>query len=115
MSARPTSGGPGKDIDHVTALVTEVSPDRDAAAGGSVRRVRTTAGMDTTRSGSARRDMRQQRESMTMTSMAVHESRAELVRYFAWGYLSRRELNDRLKHAAPAEHLPSARPSPRAA
>jgi len=24
-------------------------------------------------------------------------SRAELVRYFAWGYLSRRELNERLR------------------
>jgi hypothetical protein len=71
--------------------------------------------MDTTRSGSARRNLRQQRDSMMMSSMVQRESRAELVRYFAWGYLSRRELNDRLKHAAPAEHLPSARPSPRAA
>jgi hypothetical protein len=57
--------------------------------------------------------MRQQRGSMT--SSVTRESRAELVRYFAWGYLSRRELNERLKDAAPAEHLPSGRPSPRAA
>ncbi len=27
-------------------------------------------------------------------------TRAELVRYFAWGYLSRRELNERLRPAA---------------
>jgi hypothetical protein len=27
----------------------------------------------------------------------VPHSRAELLRYFAWGYLSRRELNERLK------------------
>jgi hypothetical protein len=69
--------------------------------------------MDTTRSGSARRTMREQRG--LMMSSTTRESRAELVRYFAWGYLSRRELNERLKHAAPAEHLPSAGPSPRAA
>jgi hypothetical protein len=29
--------------------------------------------------------------------MYLSPSRAELVRYFAWGYLSRRELNARLK------------------
>ena len=29
--------------------------------------------------------------------MHLSPSRAELVRYFAWGYLSRRELNVRLK------------------
>jgi hypothetical protein len=28
-------------------------------------------------------------------------SRAEMVRYFAWGYLSRRELNERLRHVEP--------------
>jgi hypothetical protein len=28
-------------------------------------------------------------------------SRAEMVRYFAWGYLSRRELNQRLRHVEP--------------
>jgi hypothetical protein len=28
--------------------------------------------------------------------MYLSPTRAELVRYFAWGYLSRRELNDRL-------------------
>jgi len=31
------------------------------------------------------------------------QSRAELVRYFAWGYLSRRELNERLRQLAPQE------------
>jgi hypothetical protein len=30
----------------------------------------------------------------------VPQTRAELVRYFAWGYLSRRELTERLKHTA---------------
>ena len=30
-------------------------------------------------------------------------SRAELVRYFAWGYLSRRELNERLRQLEPRE------------
>ena len=29
-------------------------------------------------------------------------SRAELVRYFAWGYFSRRELNDRLRRDEPS-------------
>ena len=33
---------------------------------------------------------------------ALSISRAELVRYFAWGYLSRRELNERLKVLAPS-------------
>ena len=31
---------------------------------------------------------------------SVLPNRAELVRYFAWGYLSRRELNERLRHLA---------------
>ncbi len=29
--------------------------------------------------------------------MHLSPGRAELVRYFAWGYLSRRELNDKLE------------------
>lgn len=28
-------------------------------------------------------------------------TRAELLRFFAWGYLSRRELNERLRHTTP--------------
>jgi hypothetical protein len=32
----------------------------------------------------------------------VPHSRAELLRYFAWGYLSRRELNERLRSINPA-------------
>jgi hypothetical protein len=28
-------------------------------------------------------------------------TRAELVRFFAWGYFSRRELNERLRHTDP--------------
>jgi len=36
--------------------------------------------------------------------MYLSPSRAELVRYFAWGYLSRRELNARLKGAEAEEN-----------
>ena len=40
----------------------------------------------------------------------VPQSRAELVRFFAWGYLSRRELNERLRLARfkPREMHPAA-------
>ena len=33
--------------------------------------------------------------------LRISPSRAELVRYFAWGYLSRRELTDRLRRSGP--------------
>ncbi len=35
-------------------------------------------------------------------------SRAELVRYFAWGYLSRRELNARLRELNANHHVAAA-------
>jgi hypothetical protein len=41
-------------------------------------------------------------------------TRAELVRYFAWGYLSRRELNERLR-TEPREHDSPQPPVPTAA
>ena len=34
-------------------------------------------------------------------STYLSPTRADLVRYFAWGYLSRRELNARLRQAQP--------------
>lgn len=48
----------------------------------------------------------------TVTEQPPH-SRAEMVRFFAWGYLSRRELNERLKaieslDTAEAMHTPAA-------
>jgi hypothetical protein len=41
--------------------------------------------------------------------MHLSPTRAELVRYFAWGYLSRRELNELLARNNPEEH--STRPA----
>ena len=35
-------------------------------------------------------------------------TRAELVRYFAWGYLSRRELNEHLRQLEPQERRTAA-------
>jgi hypothetical protein len=41
-------------------------------------------------------------------SSVVHLSptRAELVRFFAWGYFSRRELNERLRESEPRKRGP---------
>jgi hypothetical protein len=39
--------------------------------------------------------------------MHLSPTRAELVRYFAWGYLSRRELNE-LLHKNPESKRPAA-------
>jgi hypothetical protein len=41
--------------------------------------------------------------------MHLSPTRAELVRYFAWGYLSRRELNELLARNKPEDH--SSRPA----
>ena len=48
---------------------------------------RMSAGMD---------EARPRLRPLDLADQAPH-SRAELVRYFAWGYLSRRELTDRLR------------------
>jgi hypothetical protein len=45
----------------------------------------------------------------------ISPTRAELVRFFAWGYLSRRELNDRLRHNEPRKRGPRAPRVPTAA
>jgi hypothetical protein len=45
-------------------------------------------------------DARPRPRPRTLTEQAPH-NRAELVRYYAWGYLSRRELNERLKALDP--------------
>ena len=46
------------------------------------------------------------RPRLQLTDSAVlhlSPTRAELVRYFAWGYFSRRELNERLRHSGSAK------------
>jgi hypothetical protein len=40
--------------------------------------------------------------------MYLSPTRAELVRYFAWGYLSRRELNERLARTTDESDRPAA-------
>ena len=46
-------------------------------------------------------DARPRPRPRTVTEQVPH-NRAELVRFYAWGYLSRRELNERLKALDPA-------------
>jgi hypothetical protein len=43
-------------------------------------------------------DDRPRLQSTDSTVLHLSPTRAELVRFFAWGYLSRRELNERLRH-----------------
>ena len=52
-------------------------------------------GLRAARSGMDEDRPRQRPAEATVTYLSP--TRAELVRYFAWGYLSRRELNARLK------------------
>jgi hypothetical protein len=46
-------------------------------------------------------DDRPRLQSTDSAVVQLSPTRAELVRFFAWGYFSRRELNDRLRRTAP--------------
>ena len=53
-------------------------------------------------------DVRPRPRPLDVQGMHLSPTRAELVRYFAWGYLSRRELNERLRHLGPNQRSQTA-------
>jgi len=46
-------------------------------------------------------DDRPRPQSTDLSVLRLSPTRAELVRFFAWGYFSRRELNERLRLTVP--------------